>query len=480
LTVDIAFSRRIKILHLLKAYAPDETKNPTPLSLIFSTLLLKAQDSLMLRKIYDEELVNGQCYSNLHYLCKNIGPRLSGSTNAQKAVEWGKQLMESYGFDHVFLQEVMVPHWVRGAKERGVIIDGKSRVPVAIAALGMSVATPVNGITADIVEVHSLKELDTLGESAIKGKIVFFNRPFDPRFIETLCAYGTAGDQRFAGPAAAGKYGAAGVIVRSLTESIDNYPHTGTTEYDTAGVKIPAAAISTIAANRLSALLKQRSVKFYFKLNCKTLPDTISYNVVAELTGTENPNKFITVGGHLDSWDLAEGAHDDGTGVMQSVEALRLLKAVGYHPKNTIRAVFFMNEENGDKGGMKYAELAAKNKEEHIAAIETDLGGFTPRGFSFDGAPPTMIQSINLHWKKLLEPYGADKLIAGGGGSDIGPLKQASPNIVLIGYLPDSQRYFDVHHSANDVFENVNKRELELGAASIASFVYLIDQHGFN
>ncbi|MDB5025763.1 MAG: peptidase family protein [Mucilaginibacter sp.] len=453
------------------------------LSLIFSTVSLKAQDSLMLRKIYDEELVSGQCYGNLHYLCKSIGPRLSGSANAQKAVEWGKKLMESYGFDHVFLQEVMVPHWVRGAKEAGVIIDGKKRISVPIAALGMSVATPKGGIAANVIEVRSLKELDSLGESAIKGKIVFFNRPFDSRFIETLQAYGTAGDQRNAGPAAAAKYGAVGVIVRSLTETLDNYPHTGATRYAPDGIKVPAAAISTKAADRLSNLLRKRNrplIKFYFKQNCQTLPDALSYNVVGELRGSENPNKYITVGGHLDSWDLAEGAHDDGTGVMQSVEALRIFKALGYHPKNTIRAVFFMNEENGDRGGIKYAELAAQNNETHLAAIESDLGGFTPRGFGFSGASPDMIKNINLQWKKLLEPYGPDRLIAGGGGSDIGPLKDKTPGVVLIGYLPDSQRYFDVHHTPNDVFENVNKRELELGAASMAALVYLIDQHGFN
>jgi carboxypeptidase Q len=453
------------------------------LFLVFTAVILKAQDSLMLRKIYDEELVNGQCYSNLHYLCKNIGPRLSGSANAQKAVEWGKKLMESYGFDHVFLQEVMVPHWVRGSKETGVIIDGKNRISVPIAALGMSVATPKEGITANVIEVHSLKELDSLGESAIKGKIVFFNRPFDPRFIETLRAYGTAGDQRNAGPAAAAKYGAVGVIVRSLTENLDNYPHTGATRYAPDGIKIPAAGISTKAADQLSLLLRKRKlplIKFYFKQNCQTLPDALSYNVVGEMKGSENPNKYITVGGHLDSWDLAEGAHDDGTGVMQSVEALRILKILEYRPKNTIRAVFFMNEENGDKGGIKYAELAAQNKEEHIAAIESDLGGFTPRGFGFSDARPDMIKSINEHWTDLLKPYGSGLLISGGGGSDIGPLKDKTPGVILIGYLPDSQRYFDVHHSANDVFENVNKRELELGAASITALIYLIDQHGFN
>lgn len=441
----------------------------------------QSSDSLMLRKIYDEELVNGQCYQNLHYLCKNIGGRLSGSANAQNAVEWGKKLMESYGFDKVFLQEIMVPHWVRGAKEQGFIVDGQKRIPVALTALGMSVATPQAGITAKVIEVHCIDELKTLGESAIKGKIVFFNRPFDPRFIETGGAYGVAGDQRRAGPSAAAKYGAVAVIVRSLTEALDNYPHTGTTQYDDKVVKIPAAALSTIAANQLSAMLKkQPNIKFYLKQNCQLLPDAVSYNVVGELTGTEHPNKFITVGGHLDSWDLAEGAHDDGTGVMQSVEVLRILKAMNYKPKNSVRAVFFMNEENGGKGGAEYARLAKANNEVHIAAIESDEGGFTPRGFSFVDASPTFLKGINKSWKDLLKPYEADMLVAGGGGSDIEHLKATHPSVLLVGFRPDSQRYFDIHHTPNDVFENVNKRELELGAAAMASLIYLMDQHGLN
>jgi carboxypeptidase Q len=452
----------------------------TPLlafALFLVVTTVNAQDSLMIRKIYDEALVNGKCYGNLHELCKTIGPRLSGSANAQKAVDWGKKLMESYHFDHVFLQEVMVPHWVRGEKEQAKIIDGSKEIPVPICALGMSIATPKEGITANIIEVHSLKQLDSLGESVIKGKIVFFNRPFDPRFIETGRAYGIAGDQRRAGPSAAAKYGAVGAIVRSLTEIIDDYPHTGSLAYNE--FKIPAAAISTKGADMLSGLLKQnKNLKFYFKQSCEQLPDALSYNVVGELKGTENPNKFITVGGHLDSWDLAEGASDDGTGVMGSLEAIRVLKTMNYHPKNTLRVVFFMNEENGDKGGQKYAELAAKNKEEHIAAIETDEGGFTPRGFGFTGLSAAELKKVNQNWQPLLEPYEADRLTAGGGGTDIEPLKTAISSVVLIGFRPDSQRYFDLHHSAKDVFENVNKRELELGSAAMASLIYLIDQHG--
>ncbi len=450
------------------------------LSIILAAPLAEAQDSVTIRKIYDEELVNGHCYDNLRYLCKQIGPRLSGSANAQKAVEWSQKLMKSYGLDRVYLQPVMVPHWVRGAKEQGQIIAGNTRIPVAICALGGSVATPANGLTAKVIEVHGLPELQTLGEGAIKGNIVFFNRPFDERFIEAGQAYGTAGDQRNRGPAAAAKYGAAGVIVRSLTGALNDYPHTGATEYGK-GPAIPAAAISTVAANQLSALLKQHTgtpVQFYFKQSCEMLPDAPSFNVVGELKGTENPNDYITVGGHLDSWDLAEGANDDGTGVMQSAEVLRIFKAMGYRPKHTLRAVFFMNEENGDRGGLEYARLAAANKENHIAAIETDEGGFTPRGFSFDGVNPALLKSVNQRWKSLLEPYEVDRLTAGGSGTDIEPLKETVPGITLIGFRPDSQRYFDIHHTPNDVFENVNKRELELGAASIAALVYLIDQHG--
>lgn len=451
--------------------------------LLNGSLVASAQntDSLFLRKIYDEALVNGKPYQNLEYLCKKIGPRLSGSANAQKAVEWTKKLMEQYGFDHVFLQAVMVPHWVRGEKEQAKIVFGNQQIIVPVVALGCSVATAKNGLTAEVIEVQGLQELKTLGEKAIKGKIVFFNRPFDPRFIETGSAYGAASDQRFKGPAEAAKYGAVGVIVRSMTEILDDYPHTGATAYEEGENKIPAAAISTTGANQLSAILKQKKdVQFYLKQNCETLPDVLSYNVVGELKGTENPNSFITVGGHLDSWDLAEGAHDDGTGVMQSVEVLWIFKALGYRPKNSIRAVMFMNEENGHKGGLKYAELAQKNNEKHIAAVESDEGGFTPRGFSFSDIKPELLQRINTNWKPLLEPYEVDRLVKGGAGTDIEPLKATMPNIALIGFRPDSQRYFDLHHTAKDVFENVNKRELELGAASIASLIYLIDQHGLS
>lgn len=454
---------------------------------LLTGLLLMAQlsfaqspDSLQIRNIYDEALDRGQVYGNLEYLCKKIGARLSGSPQAQQAVEWTKSLMENYGFDRVYLQEVMVPHWVRGEKEQAQIVVGKKRITVPIAALGGSVATPKSGITAEVIEVQSLEELKSLGESKIRGKIVFFNRPFDNRPIQTGVSYGKAGDQRNQGPALAAKYGAVGAIVRSLTASIDNFPHTGATHFDKNGVNIPAAAISTKGANELSRLLKLRTatpVKFYFKQSCENLPDALSYNVIGEIRGSEKPNEIIAVGGHLDSWDLAEGAHDDGTGVMQSVEVLRILKVLNYKPKHTLRAVMFMNEENGLRGGLKYAELAKANQEIHLAAIESDAGGFTPRGFDLE-ASPDRVNQLKAVWQPLLEPYDVGRILPGGSGADIGPLRTNGDGALLIGYRPDSQRYFDIHHTPNDVFENVNKRELELGAAAMASLVYLIDQGG--
>lgn len=450
----------------------------------FVTHLSSAQnvDSLLIRKIYNEALSNGHAYKNLEYLCKKIGPRLSGSTGAQKAVDWTKRLMEEYALDTVYLQEVMVPHWERGSKESAYILAGKTKISVPVAALGGSVSTSKKGITAEVIEVKSFEELRKFGEKAIKGKIVFFNRPFDPTPISTFQAYGGAVDQRGQGAVEAAKLGAVAVIVRSMTHALDDNPHTGGMRYANDVVKIPAAAISTNGANLLSLQLKNSKsgpLKFYLQQNCRTMPDALSYNVIGEIHGNEMPEEIISVGGHLDSWDLAEGAHDDGTGITQSIEVLRIFKAINYKPKRTIRAVMFMNEENGLRGGLKYAEIAKLKDEKHLAAIETDAGGFTPRGFSVD-APPSVISGMTRDFKPFLKPYLIEDIEAGGGGADIGPLKKVLPDIVLIGYRPDSQRYFDIHHASNDVFENVNRRELELGAAGIAALTYLIDQKGFS
>jgi hypothetical protein len=434
-------------------------------------------DSIMLRKIYDEALTNGQSYKNLEYLCKNIGGRLAGSPEAAKSVEFVKATMDKMGLDSVYLQPCMVPHWVRGAKELGEVVDANTskRTSVAICALGGSISTPPEGLTARVVEVRSFDELAKLGRKLIEGRIVFYNRPMDPKHIETFKAYGGAVDQRYAGAMQAAKYGAVGVIVRSMTLVKDDYPHTGSMGYVDSLTKIPACAISTIGADYLSLAMQMSSgTKFFMKINSKTLADEPSFNVVGEIKGSEKPEKIIVVGGHLDSWDNGEGAHDDGAGVVQSIEVLRILKALNYKPKYTIRAVAFMNEENGLRGGKKYAELAKANNEKHIAAIETDAGGFSPRGMSMDCTPEQKLKV--KQWQKLFLPYGVYDFEKNGGGADIGPLKDQG--VALFELLPDSQRYFDLHHTANDTFDKVNKRELELGGATLASFIYLICVNG--
>ncbi|WP_460968562.1 M28 family peptidase [Spirosoma migulaei] len=444
-------------------------------TLIVGYTQAQTTDSVAIRKIYNEALSNGKSYEWLRHLTKQIGPRLSGSTGAQKAVDWTKQVMEKEGFDRVFLQEVMVPHWVRGAKEVAYIQNGKQKTTVPIAALGGSVATGPKGVEASVIEVTSFPELRALGADKVKGKIVFYNRPMDPTKINTFEAYGGAVDQRANGATEAAKLGAVGAIVRSMNPRHDDYPHVGGMRYGTGVPLIPTAAISTNGADLLSKSLKENpNLTFYFKQSCETLPDAKSYNVVGEIKGSEKPDEIIVVGGHLDSWDLAEGAQDDGAGCMQSIEVLRLFKALGIKPKRTLRAVMFMNEENGLRGGVQYADLAKKNNEKHMAAVESDAGGFTPRGFGIVGTPEQRAKV--MPWKPLLAPYGLLEIGGGGGGADIGPLAQSGT--VLFGFKPDSQRYFDYHHTAVDNFEVVSQRELELGAASMAALIYLLDQYG--
>ncbi|MES2284557.1 MAG: M20/M25/M40 family metallo-hydrolase [Bacteroidota bacterium] len=434
-------------------------------------------DSAMIKKIFNEALTNGKSYSNLDYLSNKIGGRLSGSPEAQKAVEWTFKAMKEAGADTVYLQECMVPHWVRGEKESAKIISlvtGSSK-EVPICALGGSIATPAKGITAPVIEVKSFEELAKLGKEKVEGRIIFFNSPMDPTQIETFNAYGDAVMFRWAGASEAAKYGAAAVVVRSCTLLQDDNPHTGVMGYKDSINKIPACAISTNGANWLSENLKtNKNLQFYLKMSCQTLPDEKSYNVVGEIRAAKKSNEYIVVGGHLDSWDTGQGANDDGSGVVQSIEVIRIYKALGIKPKCNIRAVAFMNEENGGRGGKKYEELAKLNNEKHIAAIESDAGSFSPRGFSSDVTPQVKLKLKS--WRPLFEPYGIYSFDRDGSGSDIRPLKDAG--VPCFELLPDSQRYFDYHHAPTDIFENINKRELELGGAAMAALIWMISQHG--
>ena len=450
------------------------------LTLLFTSVIYsQSNDQKMLKDIYKFSLTNSNCYSWLDYLSNKIGQRISGSVGAEKGVAYVKRQLETLGLDKVYLQEVMVPKWVRGEKETAYFLDNKTKISIPICALGGSIATSKNGLTAEIIEVHSLKELETLGKDKVKGKIVFYNRPFDPENIDAFKSYGGCVDQRYYGARDAAKYGAVGTIVRSMNFRLDDFPHTGAQTFGDLPKEqyIPTAAISTNAAELLSKRLKvNSSLKFFMKLSCQTFDDVLSYNVIGEITGSEHPEKIMIVGGHLDSWDLADGSQDDGAGVVQSMEVIELFKKLNYKPKNTIRVVLFMNEEFGGRGGKKYEELSKLNKENHIFALESDAGGFSPRGFSFECDANNFEKVTN--WKYLFEPYLIHSFTIGDTGSDIGHL--TSTKIVKAGLIPDSQRYFDYHHAANDKFDAVNKRELELGAATMASLMYLFDQYGID
>jgi hypothetical protein len=423
-------------------------------------------------------LTNSQCYENLRHLCLKIGGRMSGSPQAEEAVKYTHNLLKNMNLDTAYLQPVKVPHWIRGEKEKAFYIENKKRIEISCTALGNSVGTGKKGIKAPLLEVYSLNDLEKIGKDKIQGKIIFFNHPFIPTYFDTFDAYSEAAAVRGYGAAEAAKYGAVGVVVRSMTQSLDDFVHTGSTRYQLNVPQIPAIAISTNGAEELSKKLKiNPNIDFEFRTTCQMLEDVQSYNVIAEIKGTEKPQEIITFGGHLDSWDLGQGAHDDGAGCMQTIEVLRIMKALNIKPKRTIRAVLFMNEENGIKGGHEYARVASENvNEKHIVAIESDRGGFTPRGFSID-APTDTLQKIK-RWLPLMENYGIQTMKSGKGGVDINPLKPLGT--VLIGYVPDSQRYFDLHHTSQDTFDKVNKRELELGAGAMTSLIYLFSQYGIN
>lgn len=450
------------------------------LLLFCSSIHSQNKDSLALRNIFDYYLTQSNCYKNLEYLSTKIGGRLSGSPQAAQAVVWAKKAMYEAGADTVYLQPCMVPHWVRGEKEICKTINPhvKQQTNFSICALGGSVATPKTGLQAEVIVVTSFEDLEKLGEKNIKGKIVFYNVFFDHRHVSTGSCYGETVKYRWAGATQAAKYGAVASIVRSMSSINNDFPHTGVMGYDTSvcKTKIPSCAISFSGADVLVKKLNAfPKLKLHLKMNCQTLADEPSFNVVGEIKGTEKPNEIILAGGHLDAWDNGQGAHDDGAGVVQSIEVLAMYKKQNIKPKHTIRAVAFMNEENGGRGGKAYFADTKKNNLKHIAALESDAGGFSPRGIAVDttmGAYKTI-----LGWKNLLDPYFVQYINKDGHGADISYLKDIG--VPLIGFEPDGQKYFDYHHTADDTFDKINKRELELSAGVIGSIIYLIDTKGW-
>ena len=449
------------------------------LPLLLLPLFSNAQsnvDSLFIKKMSDEIMTNGKAYDLLYELTKKIGGRLAGSPQQQNAVIWGKKSLEAIGADKVFLQPCKTPNWKRGGNDFVAItwVNGEARMqPLAALALGNSLGS--NGlIEAEVVAVASFEELEKR-KNEVKGKIVYYHSVFDPTKIQTFKAYGESGAFRRSGASRAAKYGAVAVMIHSLSTAPDNMPHTGSMTYDEAYPKIPAVALGPDDAKMLYALAKKGTIKAQLQTYGFFLPDADENNVVAEIRGSEFPDEFITLGGHLDSWDVNEGAHDDGAGIVQTMEVLRVMKAVNYKPKRTIRFVLFANEENGVRGGNEYANQAKINKENHIFVLESDEGGFTPRSIGIT-ASPTQLARFQT-WNPLLKPYSSE-ITSGGGGTDIGPMLGVNKATILAGLIPDSQRYFDLHHAKTDVFENVNKRELHLGAVNMAAIIYLIDKYG--
>jgi hypothetical protein len=454
------------------------------ISILFSafsylSVFSQSDDSLIIKKISDEILLNGQAPQNLFSLCKSVGTRLSGSAGMYKAEAWGLKTLQEAGAEKAWLQQCMVPHWVRGKKEyAGYKTKKRGADPeFDVLAIGNSVGTGEKGILAKVIEVRNFEELNQRKDE-VKGKIVFYNYPFNKTLLRG--AYGDAVRYRSNGASAAAKYGALAVIVRSVTAAFDDNPHTGALRYNDSFPKIPAFTISTRGAENLSKSITggYKNDDFFVQSNCQMLPDTIGHNVIGEIRGTEFPDEIITIGGHLDSWDQGEGASDDGTGIVQSIEILRVLKTIGYKPKRTIRIVLFANEENGTRGANKYAEEAKSKNEKYIMAMESDGGSEYPRGF---GCGMTREQFTKVQgWTKFFEPFDAARLTfseGGGQGADIGPL-QTNFKTAQFGLNTTGQRYFDMHHSALDVFEKVNAQELNLCAVVMATMVYLVDKYG--
>lgn len=430
-------------------------------------------DKERIKQIFDNVLLSQEAYRNLEYLCEHAPGRLLGTDESVAALAFMKQYFEELGADTVFLQEFKTPAW-KHYSTRVSIVAGEEEIMLHADALGPSPASGEDGLLRQLLEVHGLDDLKAREPEDIRDKIVFFNMPVDMTRVNTFSIYGSAVGQRSRGPALAAEMGAAGVLVRSVGTRIDTFPHTGSTRFD--AKKIPAAAISTVDADILSDMLKKdKDLMANMRIEAEDLDEITSWNLIADIKGSEFPDEYIVMGGHIDAWFNSPGAQDDGIGCVQTADVLRIFRELKIDNRRSLRAIMFMDEELYQSGGTAYAQYTKDHGIKNFLALEADAGGFTPEGFRVD-APDSIFRIIEAY-QPLLEPYGIYYIKKGGSGVDIGPLKKFG--VPLMGYRTDSQRYMDLHHSAYDSFDKVHIRELQMGSGCMAAIIFLIDKYGF-
>ena len=459
-------------ISLGKGAAPESTPSPSPSP---TPQLYSPQTISDLKKLEQAALSDDYAYRQVAHLANNIGPRLSGSAQAQKAVEYVAGELKALGLE-VQLEKVMVPHWVRG-EEKAELVQFPGMAPnttqkIVLTALGGSVATPKEGLTGEVVVVRDFDELASLGKEKVQGRIVVFNHRFDTQ----MAAEGHGGDAyeeavayRSSAPSAAARLGAIAALVRSVGAAAYRLPHTGSTHYADDAPKIPAAAVTDEDAELMAALVPQGKVRMHLLLTPQQMPDALSYNVIGDLKGSEHPEQVVIVSGHLDSWDLGTGAIDDGAGVAVAMQVAHLVRRLGLKPHRTIRVIAWMNEENGLRGGTTYAAEHGQEIANHFAAIETDLGADHPLGIHYAANPEVkpMLEPL----AKVLEASGAGLLESSEGvGADIDPLRKLGvPNF---GPIQDSRSYFKYHHTAADTLDKIDPRQLAETAAINAVLAY--------
>jgi carboxypeptidase Q len=440
---------------------PLASPTPTPSPLPPPTVRIESYRAAAAR-IVGAALTSEHAYSRLAHLTDHIGNRLSGSQNLERAIEWALAEMKRDGLDNVRAEKVMVPHWVRGQESLELLTPVPRQLQVL--GLGNSIGTPAEGISAEAIVVRDFAELDRLGEK-VRGKIVVYNAPYT--------SYGTTVLYRLQGASRAARYGAVAALVRSITPVSLQTPHTGAMNYDPSQPKIPVAAVTIEVAEYLQRMNDRGDrPTLRLKMEAKFLPDAESANVIAELKGSEKPDEVVVIGGHFDSWDVGQGAHDDGGGCIVAWETVRLLKELGLRPRRTIRVVLYTNEENGLRGGNAYHDAHRPEVAKHILAIESDSGVYRPEGFGLSATAPLQARSNMLEIAKLLSGIGADRIAEDGGGADIGPMMREG--VVGASLDVDGTHYFDIHHTAADTMDKVNPRELALCVATMAVMAYTV------